>query len=94
MPSEAVLPADAAQHLAARVVVGQPVVAAAAPEEIPYPRRHVGYAESVTQLLRSIARRDRIFEDLASQRELRERLRRALDECAALLEVIRRRDRA
>jgi hypothetical protein len=90
---------DARQHgLARQVVVGQsaPVPPPSGQQqmpEIPYPMRHVGYAESVTQLLRSIARRDKIFEDLGGNRELRDRLRQALDESAVLLEQIRRRDR-
>ncbi|HWU91191.1 MAG TPA: hypothetical protein VN253_28185, partial [Kofleriaceae bacterium] len=84
--------------LARQVVVGQPapVPPPSGPQqtpEIPYPMRHVGYAESVAQLLRSIARRDKIFDDLGGNRELRDRLRQALDESAALLEQIRRRDR-
>ena len=84
---------------AKQVVIGQPVPMSASPSgqhgqvEIPYPQRHVGYAEGVTQLLRSIARRDKLFEDLGGNRELRDRLRRALDEAATLLEQIRRRDR-
>jgi hypothetical protein len=53
----------------------------------------VTYAESVVQLLRSIARRDKLFDDLGANREQRDRLRRALDESATLLEQIRRRDR-
>lgn len=61
--------------------------------EVPYPLRHVMYAESIVQLLRSISRRDKIFDDLSANRELRDRLRRALDESVTLLEQIRRRDR-
>jgi hypothetical protein len=81
-----------ASHLARQVVVGQGPAPPPQPE-LPYPLRHVTYAESVVQLLRSIARRDRIFDDLGGSRELRDRLRRALDESATLLELIRRRDR-
>jgi hypothetical protein len=83
---------EAYRHqLARQVVVGAP---AAPPQpEVPYPLRHVTYAESIVQLLRSIARRDRIFEDLGGSRELRDRLRHALDESVTLLEQIRRRDR-
>jgi hypothetical protein len=83
-------------QLAKQVVVGgaPPAPAAQQPQpEVPYPLRHVTYAESVVQLLRSIARRDKIFDDLDGSRELRDRLRRALDESATLLEQIRRRDR-
>lgn len=82
---------DARRQLAKQVVVGG--AAPAAPPEVPYPLRHVTYAESIVQLLRSIARRDKIFDDLGGNRELRERLRGALDESATLLEQIRRRDR-
>jgi len=73
------------------VVVGHPPPPAE--PELPYPQRHVRYAESVAQLLRSIARRDRLFEDIANNRELRDRLRTSLDDAATLLEQIRRRDR-
>lgn len=96
-PGEAAMRLDDRHHQHARqVVIGQSAPVPAAPPgqiEIPYPQRHVGYAESVTQLLRSIARRDKLFEDLDDHRELRDRLRRALDEAVTLLEQIRRRDR-
>ncbi len=82
------------RQLARQVVVGQGPSSAQQPQpEVPYPLRHVTYAESIVQLLRSIARRDKIFDDLGESRELRDRLRRALDESATLLEQIRRRDR-
>jgi hypothetical protein len=87
-------PVDAAYEridAARQVVVGQP--APPAEPELPYPQRHVRYAESVALLLRSIARRDRLFEDLADQRELRDRLRASLDDAVLLIEQIRRRDR-
>jgi len=74
---------------ARQVVVGQP--APAVEPELPYPLRHVLYAENVAALLRSISRRDRLFEDVPSDQ--RERLRRALDDSVTLLEQIRRRDR-
>lgn len=103
-PAKGTLPFD--QALAARlapaakaVVVGAaPVkaVATTAPiePELPYPMRHLHYAESVVQLIRSLARRERVFEDLGNASPAyRERLRAALDECALLLETIRRRDR-
>lgn len=80
--------------VAKQVVVGGAASAAAVPEpEVPYPLRHVKYAESCAQLLRSLNRRDRIFEDLAHNKALRDTLRKALDDCADLLEQIRRRDR-
>jgi len=81
----------ATQDVAHRVVVGQSPDAAP-PPELPYPQRHLHYAETVASLLRSIARRDRLFEDV--DRDTRTRLRRALDESVLLLETIRRRDRA
>lgn len=79
-------------NAAKQVVVGG---AAAAPPEpdLPYPQRHVKYAESCAQLLRSLDRRDRIFEDLATNKPLRDALRKSLDDCVDLLEKIRRRDR-
>jgi hypothetical protein len=87
--------ASGAHQMAQRLVVGQGSQAAAPPAapELPYPKRHVRYAEDAALLLRSIHRRDRIFEDLLTERDLRDRLRRALDDCAELLEQIRRRDR-
>jgi len=100
-PAAEPLSREEAQRLAAarQVVVGGPAAVPAGagqppqPAEVPYPLRHVTYAESIVQLLRSIARRDKIFDDLDGSRELRDRLRRALDESATLLEQIRRRDR-
>ncbi|MCW5808578.1 MAG: hypothetical protein KIT31_39875 [Deltaproteobacteria bacterium] len=88
-------PASQQHQLAKQVVVGQgPSSPADTPEpELPYPKRHVRYAENVAALLRSIARRDRLFEDVAADRALKERLRRALDDSVSLLETIRRRDR-
>jgi hypothetical protein len=93
-----------ARDHAKQVVLGQnpaPNPALAAPVqqqsqsqvEVPYPTRHVMYAESIVQLLRSISRRDKIFDDIGGNRELRDRLRNALDESVTLLEQIRRRDR-
>lgn len=80
-----------------KVVTGQPIPAGSPgpsrEPELPYPRRHVHYAETAAALLRSIARRDRLFEDVALDRDLKERLRKALDDCAELLEYVRRRDR-
>jgi len=78
-------------------VVGQKPQAGSAPApgepEVPYPRRHVLYAENAAALLRSIARRDRLFDDLAGDRALRDQLCKSLDDCADLLEQIRRRNR-
>jgi hypothetical protein len=96
-------PGAAPPGIAYKVVVGQqiqnaPTVAGnastpAAEPEVPYPLRHVMYAEHVAMFLRSIARRDRLFDDVAGDRELKARLTRSLDECADLLELIRRRNR-
>ncbi len=75
-------------------VAKQVVVGGAAPPaeaELPYPERHVLYAENVAALLRSIGRRDRLWEDVRPDQ--RDRLRRALDDAVSLLEQIRRRDR-
>jgi hypothetical protein len=91
------LPDAAARGVAYNVVVGQPPQATSAgtpsEPEVPYPRRHVLYAENAAALLRSIARRDRLFDDLAADRALKDRLSRSLDDCADLLEQIRRRNR-
>lgn len=91
-------PAQAAVHLpsppqgvAKAVVVGGAPNARAAENELPYPERHVLYAENVAALLRSISRRDRLYDDVRADQ--RDRLRRALDDAAGLLEQIRRRDR-
>jgi hypothetical protein len=87
------MPAAAPRGVGHNVVVGQPPQAPAREPEIPYPRRHVLYAENAAAYLRSIARRDRLFDDIAADRELKERLTRSLDDCAELLEQIRRRNR-
>jgi hypothetical protein len=90
------IPAAAARGVGYQVVTGQPAAPSRAPEsppELPYPERHVMYAENVAILLRSIARRDRLFDDVAGDRVLRDRLHRALDQCAGLLEQILRRGR-
>jgi hypothetical protein len=81
----AVLPPNVAKE----VVVGG--AARPAEAETPYPERHVLYAENCAALLRSIARRDRLFDDVRGDQ--RDRLRRSLDDAATLLEQIRRRDR-
>ncbi len=77
------------QGVAKQVVVGG--AAQPAEAELPYPERHVLYAENVAALLRSISRRDRLYDDVRPDQ--RDRLRRALDDAASLLEQIRRRDR-
>ncbi len=84
----------ASSSVARQVVVGAaPQAVVAAEPELPYPQRHVKYAESCAALLRSLSRRDRIFEDIAHDKALRDTLRRSLDDCVDLLEQIRRRDR-
>jgi hypothetical protein len=91
------IPVPAARGVGYQVVTGRPAAPAspapASPPELPYPERHVMYAENVAILLRSIVRRDRLFEDVAADRVLRDRLHRALDQCAELLDQIVRRSR-
>lgn len=88
-PAAAAVAPSPQQAIAKQVVVGVP---APVPEaELPYPERHVLYAENVAALLRSITRRDRLYDDVRPDQ--RDRLRRALDDAASLLEQIRRRDR-
>ncbi len=87
----AVSPPSPAKLAAKQVVVGGPPPAPQAEPELPYPERHVLYAENVAALLRSISRRDRLYEDLRGDQ--RERLRRSLDDAVLLIEQIRRRDR-
>ncbi|CAN5455149.1 hypothetical protein BH11MYX1_BH11MYX1_25250 [soil metagenome] len=70
--------------------MAQQLVAAATPAQ-PYPDRHVRYAEDVATLLRSIHRRDRLFEDVAQNRDLRERLINSLDAAEKLLAEIKAR---
>jgi hypothetical protein len=89
-PAQAAVVPSPQQHVAKQVVVGgapQPSVE----HELPYPERHVLYAENIAALLRSISRRDRLYDDVRPDQ--RDRLRRALDDAASLLEQIRRRDR-
>jgi hypothetical protein len=90
------IPAPAARSVGYQVVTGQtaaPAAAPASPPELPYPERHVMYAENVAVLLRSIARRDRLFDDVAGDRVLRDRLYRSLQQSAELLDQILRRGR-
>ncbi len=78
--------AQAAPHdLARQLVVGQ------ADHAPPYPLRHVVYAEDVVTRLRSIHRRERLWHDISHDRELRERLTRALDQATQLLDEIKKR---
>jgi hypothetical protein len=76
----------------ARELARQVVVAQDSPAQLPYPERHVRYAEDVATLLRSIHRRDRIFEDIARDRRLRDRLMNALDAAERLLSEIKKRN--
>jgi hypothetical protein len=73
-----------AQAMAAArgVVVGQP-----APEPVPYPERHVQYAERICQLLRSLLQRDRMLEDCTPAQ--RDRLEKALHDALPLLGELR-----
>ncbi len=91
------IPVPAARGVGFQVVTGQPAspatAAPASPPELPYPERHVMYAENAAVLLRSIARRDRLFDDVAGDPVLRDRLYRSLRQCAGLLEQILRRGR-
>lgn len=91
------IPVPAARGVGFQVVTGQPAAPAAAaparPPELPYPERHVMYAENVAALLRSIARRDRLFDDVAGDPVLRDRLYRSLHQSAELLDQIARRGR-
>jgi hypothetical protein len=71
-----------ASPAARQVVVGQPEQAA-----IPYPERHVMYVENICQLLRSIQRRETLFDDCTPQQ--RERLRASLSDATTLLAQVR-----
>jgi hypothetical protein len=84
--------AEQAAH-AARELAQKVVVAADSPAALPYPDRHVRYAEDVATLLRSIHRRDHLFDDVAHNRNLRERLMNALDAAERLLGEIKKRGR-
>ncbi len=98
-PAQAAVLPSPKHAVAKQVVVGgavakQVVVGGAAQPaeaEVPYPERHVLYAENIAALLRSLSRRDRLYEDVRPDQ--RDRLRRSLDDAAGLLEQIRRRDR-
>jgi hypothetical protein len=86
----------ASRSVGYNVVVGQQAQThsgATNEPEVPYPQRHVHYAEYAAAFLRSVARRDRLFEDVAADRELEARLYKAVDDCATLLEQIRQRKR-
>ena len=80
--------AKQARDLARNVVVAQD-----SPAALPYPDRHVRYAEDIATLLRSIHRRDRLFEDVRDNRNLRERLINSLDAAEKLLAEIKARNR-
>ena len=60
------------------------------PAQLPYPDRHVRYAEDVATLLRSIHRRDRIFDDVAHESQAA----RALDQLARCRREAARRDQS
>lgn len=86
--AQAEIAAQQAREMAQRVVA-----AADIPGQLPYPQRHVRYAEDVATLLRSIHRRDRIFEDIQRDRDLRERFMNSLDAAEKLLGEIKGRCR-
>lgn len=92
-PSGKAAQAQNAVDQQARELARQVVVAQDSPAQLPYPERHVRYAEDVATLLRSIHRRDRIFEDIARDRQLRDRLMNALDAAERLLDEIKKRNR-
>jgi hypothetical protein len=77
----------APHDLARQLVMGQ------ADQAPPYPLRHVVYAEDVVTRLRSIHRREGLWHDLSHDRELRERLTRALEQATQLLAEIKQRTR-
>ncbi len=57
---------------------------------VPYPERTIRHAEDAAAMLRSVARRGRLFDDIAGDPSMRARLDRSLADCAALLEQIRK----
>ena len=73
-------------EVAQKVVVGQG-------SQVPYPQRHVMYAEDVATYLRSIHRRDRLWDDIADDGDLTARLTRALEDSQDLIRLILRRRR-
>jgi hypothetical protein len=73
--------------LARQIVVGQ------GDQPAPYPLRHVLYAEDVVTRLRSIHRREGLWHDLSHDRQLQQRLARALDSATQLLHEIKTRIR-
>jgi hypothetical protein len=77
-------PALAAQSLP---MAKQVVVPSAAEPVVPYPERHVQYAENIGQLLRSLHRRTTLVEDCTADQS--KRLRSALDEANLLLAQLR-----
>ncbi|HEX3763577.1 MAG TPA: hypothetical protein VHW23_33000 [Kofleriaceae bacterium] len=90
------IPVAAERGVGHQVVTGQPTLpgagAPASSRDLPYPERHVVYVENIAVLLRSVVRRDRLFDDVAGDRALHDRLYHALDQCAELLtQVLRRR---
>ncbi len=66
---------------------------AAAPS-VPYPASHVRYADHAAACLRALVSQPGLFDDVEAQdRSSLQRLRASLDDCAASLETLRRRDR-
>jgi hypothetical protein len=98
MPSRGTNIGDQAAHAPAPPFAQAPprelarqVVVPDHPAALPYPQRHVRYAEDVATLLRSIHRRTNLFSDVSADRALRERLNNALDAAEKLLADIKKR---
>jgi hypothetical protein len=72
-----------AAEVARQVVVGD--------KQLPYPLRHVVYAENVVAFLRSMNRRESLYADIAHDPELRGRYLAALADIEDLTTVLRRR---
>ena len=58
-----------------------------APEPVPYPERHVRYAETICQLLRSLLQREHMLDDCTPAQ--RHRLQNALHDATSLLGQVR-----
>ena len=84
MPAPVRDPNAPAIPVAQQVVVGQG-------QQVPYPVRHVMYAEDVATYLRSIHRRDQLWNDISHDPQLTARLVRALEDSQDLLKLILRR---
>ena len=77
------------QRTAVAVVTGQ--TSSPKPGELrqrAYPESYVEHAEDAASLLRAIARKPQVFDDVGDDPLLRDRLRLALADCALVLETI------